>query len=50
MVYQLKDQDVTPPSPDQVDPRSAARDGLAALAMVLASIGMIALVLSQVIN
>ena len=50
MAYQLKDQDVTPPEPDPVNQRSAAADGLAAVAMVLASIGLIALVLSQVIN
>jgi predicted lipoprotein len=50
MVYELKDQDVTPPSPDQINQRSVAADGLAAVAMVLASIGLIALVLSQVIN
>jgi hypothetical protein len=51
MAYQLKDQDVTPPSqPEEVNQRSVAADGLAAVAMVLASIGLIALVLSQVIN
>jgi hypothetical protein len=50
MVYQLKDQDVTPPAPDTVNQRAVAADGLAAVAMVLGSIGLIALVLSQVIN
>lgn len=50
MVYQLKDQDVTPPTPDTVNQRSVAADGLAAVVIVLGSIGLIALVLSQVIN
>jgi len=50
MAYQLKDQDVTPPPPEKVDPRSAARDGLAAVAMVLATAALITLVLTQVIR
>ena len=51
MAYQLKDQDVTPPpKPDAANQRSVAADGLAAVAMVLASIGLIVLVLSQVVN
>jgi hypothetical protein len=50
MVYQLKDQDVTPPPPDPVNQRAVAHDGAAALAIVFATIGLIALVLSQVIN
>jgi hypothetical protein len=50
MTYQLKDQDVTPPDPDDVDRRSVAADGLAAVAMALAALGLIVLVLSQVIN
>ena len=50
MAYQLKDQDVTPPAPDHVNQRSVAADGIAALVMVLAAIGLIALILSQVID
>ena len=50
MAYQLKDQDVTPPEPDPFNQRSVAADGLAAVVMVLAAIGLIALVLSQVID
>ena len=50
MAYQLKDQDVTPPEPDPDNQRSVAADGLAAVVMVLAAIGLIALVLSQVVD
>ncbi len=50
MTYQIKDQDVTPPKPDAVEQRSVAADGLAAIVMVLAALGLIVLVLSQVIN
>ena len=50
MVYQLKDQDVTPPPPDPTNQRSVAADGLAAVVMVLMSIGLIVLVLSQVVD
>lgn len=50
MTYQLKDQDVTPPPPDPANQRSAARDGLAAVAMVLATLGLIALLVSQVVR
>lgn len=50
MAYQLKDQDVTPPEVDPADRRSVAADGLAAVAMVLATIGLIVLILSQVIG
>lgn len=50
MAYQLKDQDVTPPAPHEVNQRSVAADGIAALVMVLAAIGLITLILSQVID
>ncbi|MGD9997041.1 MAG: hypothetical protein AB7L17_21700 [Ilumatobacteraceae bacterium] len=50
MTYQLKDQDVTPPRPEDVDRRSVAADGLAAVVIVLMTVGLIALVLSQVVN
>lgn len=51
MTYQLKDQDVTPPpEPDPDGQRSVVADGLAAVVMVFAALGMIVLVLSQVIN
>lgn len=50
MTYQLKDQDVTPPPPDPANRRSIAADGLAAVTMALATIGLIALILSQVID
>ena len=50
MAYQLKDQDVTPPEPDPANQRSVAADGLAALVMVLMAIGLIALILTQVID
>ncbi len=50
MTYQIKDQDVTPPKPDLVDKRSIAGDGLAGIVMALSALGLIALVLSQVID
>jgi len=50
MTYQLKDQDTTPPPRDPANQRSIAADGLAAVTMALAALGLIALVLSQVIN
>jgi predicted lipoprotein len=50
MAYQLKDQDITPPDPDQVERRSVAADGIAAVVMALATLGLIALILSQVID
>lgn len=50
MVYQLKDQDVTPPPPDPANQHSVAADGLAAVVMVLMSIALIALVLIQVVD
>lgn len=50
MTYQLKDQDITPPPPDPADQRSAASDGLAALAMVIGALGLIALIVSQVVR
>ena len=50
MAYQLKDQDVTPPVPDPSDRRSIAGDGIAAVAMVVAALGLIVLILSQVID
>lgn len=50
MAYQLKDQDVTPPDVPAEQRRSVAADGAAALVMILLTIGLIALVLSQVID
>ena len=49
MTYQIKDQDVTPPDPDSVEQRSVAADGVAAIVMAFAALGLIALILSQVI-
>ena len=50
MAYQLKDEDVTAPEPDQIDRRSVVADGVAAVVVVLATIGLIVLVLSHVID
>ena len=50
MAYQLKNEDITPPAPDQVEQRSAARDGAAALVMVLMSVSLIALLVIQVVD
>lgn len=50
MAYQLKDQDVTPPSPEEVTQRSVAADGFAAMAMVALTLGLIALIVSQVVR
>ena len=50
MAYQLKDQDVTPPAPSEVNQRSVAADGVAALVIILIAIGLITLILSQVID
>jgi hypothetical protein len=50
MTYQIKDQDVTPPKPNPTQARSVTRDGFAALVMVLATLGLIILILSQVID
>lgn len=44
MSYQLKDQDVTPPVPDPADLRSLQRDGAAAVAMVVLTAALIALI------
>jgi len=49
MTYQIKDQDVTPPTPDPADQRSTAADGVAAVVMAFATLGLIVLILSQVI-
>lgn len=46
MPYQLKDQDITPPDPDAVAQRSVARDGLAAVAMIVLTAGLIALIVA----
>jgi hypothetical protein len=45
MTYQLKDQDVTPPPPDPAAQRSIARDGAAAVAVLLLTVGLIALII-----
>jgi hypothetical protein len=50
MTYQLKDQDVTPPAHGALEERSARADGIAALVIVVITIGLIALVLSQTIH
>jgi len=50
MAYQLKDQDVTPPIVSPAERRSVAADGVAAVVMVLMTIGLIVLILSQVID
>ncbi len=50
MVYQLKNESITPPALDQVEQRSVARDGIAALVMVLMTVGLIALIVSQVVD
>lgn len=44
MVYQLKEQDVTPPPPDPELQRSIKKDGIAAVAMLLLTGGLIALI------
>ena len=46
MVYQLKDQDVTPPPPDPGLQRSMRNDGLAAVAMMVLTAGLIALIVA----
>jgi hypothetical protein len=50
MVYQLKDQDVTPPPAGAAEKRSIASDGLAAVAILLVTIGLITLLISQVVR
>ncbi len=50
MAYQLKHESITPPPPDQVEQHSAARDGVAAIVMVLMTLGLIALLVSQVVD
>jgi len=50
MAYQLKDQDITPPVPDPANRRSVAADGIAAVVMAFAALGLIVLILSQVID
>ena len=50
MTYQIKDQDVTPPKPNPAEERSVASDGLVAVVVAFLALGLIALVLSQVIN
>ena len=41
MVYELKDQDVTPPEPDPDDVRSARSDARGALAIAVLTISLI---------
>ena len=50
MTYQIKDQDITPPKPNSVEQSSAAADGLAAVVIAFAALGLIALVVSQIIK
>lgn len=45
MVYQLKEQDVTPPPPDPNELRSVKRDAAAALAVAVLTAGLIALII-----
>ncbi|HRD99832.1 MAG TPA: hypothetical protein PLV68_00955 [Ilumatobacteraceae bacterium] len=49
MTYQLKSQDITPPPVDPARQRSVAKDGAAAVAMIVITAGLITLILSQVI-
>ena len=46
MTYQLKDQDITPPPVDPALRRSATRDAAAAVAMIVLTAGLIALVVT----
>lgn len=45
MVYQLKDQDVTPPPVDPNEQRSVKQDAAAALAAALLTAALIALII-----
>lgn len=46
MAYQLKDQDVTPPPLDPALKRSVAADAAAAVAMIILTAGLIALIVA----
>jgi hypothetical protein len=46
MVYHLKDQNVAPPPPDPLLQRSMRNDGLAAVAMMALTAGLIALIIA----
>jgi len=46
MTYQLKDQDVTPPSVDPSLRRSIRRDAAAAVAMIVITAGLIAMIVA----
>lgn len=50
MAYQLKNESIAPPAPDEVEQRSVARDGFAAIVMIVMTIGLIALLVSQVVD
>lgn len=45
MVYQIKDQDVTPPEANAVDQRSARSDAAGALAIAALTIVLIAVII-----
>jgi hypothetical protein len=45
MVYELKDQDVTPPSPEPGDMQSVNRDAAGALGIAVLTIALIALII-----
>ncbi len=50
MAYQLKNESITPPAAHQIEQRSVARDGVAAVVMVLMSVALIALIVIQVVD
>lgn len=45
MVYELKDQDVTPPEPDPDDQRSVKSDAAGAIGIAVLTIALIALII-----
>jgi hypothetical protein len=45
MVYELKDQDVTPPTPAPADQRSVRGDAAGALGIAVLTIALIALII-----
>lgn len=49
MAYQLKNQDVTPPPPDPALQRSVARDGIAAVMIVVVSAVLVVMAIALVL-
>ena len=45
MVYELKDQDVTPPTPNAGDVKSVNRDAAGAIGIAVLTIALIALII-----